>query len=106
MYDNLFQPAMRLIGKETVTDDERKTRIRRTYDDAKPPFDRLCATSAMSAQRREELERLRDATNPRRLRQEISALIDRIMDMPGADMVDAESQSDQSIIMTRRIGAR
>jgi len=91
LYDNLFQPAMRLIGKETVTDDDGKTRLRRTYDDAKPPFDRLCATSAISVERREELEHLRDATNPRRLREEIYTLIDRIMDMPGADKVDAES---------------
>ena len=90
VYDNLFQPAMRLIGKETVTDDDGKTRLRRTYDDAKPPFDRLCATSAISVERREELEHLRDA-NPRRLREEIYTLIDRIMDMPGADKVDAES---------------
>jgi hypothetical protein len=92
VYDNLFQPAMRLIGKDTVTDSEGKTRLRRRYDDAKPPLDRVSATSAISKERREELERLRDATNPRRLRQEIYALIDRIMDMPGADMVDAQAQ--------------
>lgn len=92
VYDNLFQPAMRLIGKETVTDDNGKTRMRRKYDDAKPPFDRLCATSAISAERREELEHLRDATNPRRLREEIYTLIDRIMDMPGADTIDEDSQ--------------
>ena len=91
VYDNLFQPAMRLISKETVTDDEGKTRLRRKYDDAKPPFDRLCATSAISAERRGELERLRDATNPRRLREEIYALIDRIMDMPGADASETAS---------------
>jgi hypothetical protein len=92
VYDNLFQPAMRLIAKETVTDDEGKTRLRRKYDDAKPPFDRLCATSAISAERREELQHLRDATNPRQLREQIYTLIDRIMDMPGADAADAESQ--------------
>lgn len=90
VYNNLFQPAMRLIAKESVSDGNGHMTIRRRYDDAKPPFDRLCATTAISAEHRERLERVRDETNPRRLREEIYSLIDRIMDMPGADKIDTE----------------
>jgi hypothetical protein len=91
VYDNLFQPTMRLSAKETVTDEKGTRRTRRTYDQARPPFDRLCATVAITPQRRDDLARLRDQTNPRRLREEIYTLIERIMDMPGAAAVAAES---------------
>jgi hypothetical protein len=91
VYDNLFQPTMRLSGKEAVIDETGTRRIRRTYDQARPPFDRLCATAAISTQRRDDLARLRDRTNPRRLREEIYTLIERIMDMPGAAAVAAQS---------------
>jgi hypothetical protein len=89
VYDNLFQPAMRLIGKETITGADGKTSVCRRYDSAKPPLDRLTATGAISTERREQLERLRDGINPRRFREEIYSLIDRIMDMPGAQTPDA-----------------
>jgi hypothetical protein len=89
VYDNLFQPAMRLIGKETITGEDGKTSVRRHYDSAKPPLDRLTATGAISTERREQLERLRDGINPRRFREEIYTLIDRIMDMPGAQTPEA-----------------
>ncbi len=51
---------------------------------ARTPFDRLCATDAITQQHREQLEALRDQTNPRQLRQEIYALIDLIFSLPGA----------------------
>ena len=90
VYNNLFQPAMRLIAKESVSDGAGHITIRRRYDDARPPFDRLCTTTAISTEHRERLERVRDDTNPRRLRAEIYSLIDRIMDMPCADQLDTE----------------
>ncbi len=91
VYDNLFQPAMRLIGKDSVVAADGQRTIRRRYDTPKPPLDRLSATAAITPERREQLERLRDGINPRRLRHEIYALIDRIMDMPCADAADTES---------------
>ena len=97
VYDNLFQPAMRLIAKECVPNSAGQVTIRRRYDDAKPPFDRLCATAAISAAEQERLRRLRDETNPRRLREEIYTLIDRIMDMPCADKVDIEPSNISSL---------
>ena len=37
-----------------------KTKIKRRYDTARPPFDRVCATQAISHQRQAQLAALRD----------------------------------------------
>jgi hypothetical protein len=55
-----------------------RPRIKRVYDEAKTPFDRLCETDAIQPPRRQALLRLRDETNPRQLRKEIYALIDQL----------------------------
>ena len=54
------------------------------YDRARTPFERLCATGAITLERREKLEALRNQTNPRKLRQEIYELIDYVFSLPGA----------------------
>jgi len=87
LYYNLFQPVLRLQEKTFVPMEGRLCKVQRRYDQAQTPFDRLCATTAMRAERREALERLRDRTNPRRLRQEIYDLIDRIAELPCAGAV-------------------
>ncbi|MFO7707800.1 MAG: hypothetical protein R6V84_06480, partial [Desulfobacterales bacterium] len=72
LYYNLFQPVLHLTAKEVVpATANRPARIRRHHDEAHTPFDRLCATGVLEASRREPLERLRDRTNPRRLREAI-----------------------------------
>ncbi len=84
IYYNLFQPVMHLIEKTVILEDGQPTRVKRKHDQARTPFDRLCATDAITQQHREQLEALRDQTNPRQLRQEIYALIDLIFSLPGA----------------------
>jgi hypothetical protein len=84
VYYNLFQPVMHLIEKTVILEDGQPTRVKRKHDQARTPFDRLCATDAITQQHREQLEALRDQTNPRQLRQEIYALIDLIFALPGA----------------------
>ena len=84
VYYNLFQPVMHLIEKTVILEDGQPTRVKRKHDQARTPFDRLCATDAITQQHREQLEVLRDQTNPRQLRQEIYALIDLIFALPGA----------------------
>jgi hypothetical protein len=71
VYYNLFQPVMHLIAKTVILEDGQPTRVKRKHDQARTPFDRLCATDAITQQHREQLEALRDQTNPRQLRQEI-----------------------------------
>lgn len=84
IYYNLFQPVMHLTGKEVTREDGRPVRVKRRYDDAATPFDRLCQTEAILPEHRDQLSALRDATNPRRLRQEIYDAIEQIFLLPGA----------------------
>ena len=84
VYYNLFQPVMRLSEKIWIREEGQSSRTKRRFDKAATPFDRLCATKAISPERKEQLEALRDQTNPRQLRQEIYDLIDYIASLPCA----------------------
>jgi hypothetical protein len=83
-YYNLFQPVMHLREKEVTREDGRLARVKRRYDDAATPFDRLCRTEAILPQHRDQLAALRDSINPRRLRQEIYDAIEQIFLLPAA----------------------
>ena len=84
VYYNLFQPVMHLTEK-SFSQEAQPARVKRRYDQAATPFDRLCATTAISQERREQLQAIRDQTNPRQLRQEIQELTDYLLSLPGAD---------------------
>ncbi len=83
-YYNLFQPVMRLAGKEYQTLDDGSLRLRRQFDAARTPFDRLAATPQISQERKDALITLRNTLNPRRLRQEIYADLDALFALPCA----------------------
>jgi transposase InsO family protein len=87
LYYNFFQPVMRLEEKIFVAKDQP---IKRRFDQAQTPFDRLCQTGAICDRLQRQLETLRDQTNPRQLRQEIYATIDRLFDLPLTDPSQAE----------------
>jgi hypothetical protein len=84
VYYNLFQPVMHLAEKEIIQQEGKFVKVKRRYDQARTPFDRLCATDAILPEHREQLEALRDRTNPRQLRQEIYDAIDLIFSLPAA----------------------
>jgi hypothetical protein len=84
VYYNFFQPVMHLIEKEVIQQDGKPARVKRRHDEARTPFDRLCNTAAILPEHRQQLEALRDATNPRRLRQEIYDAIEHLFTLPGA----------------------
>ena len=84
VYYNFFQPVMHLIDKEVIQQDGMPARVKRRHDEARPPFERLCNTDAILPEHRQQLEALRDATNPRRLRQEIYEAIEHLFALPGA----------------------
>jgi hypothetical protein len=84
LYYNFFQPVMRLAEKTWIHEDGRPSRVKRRFDEAATPFDRLCATQAISEELAGQLRTLREQTNPRQLRQEINELIDRIAALPCA----------------------
>jgi hypothetical protein len=85
LYYNGFQPVMRLAEKIVLPNvDGRGTRIKRRFDDARTPFDRLCATGMLDETQREQFEALREQTNPRQLRQDIYTLLDQLFALPNA----------------------
>jgi len=85
VYYNFFQPVMRLTEKIVIPGtDGQPARIKRRHDVARTPFDRLCDTTAILPEHRDQLEALRDRTNPRQLRQEIYDWIDYIFSLPNA----------------------
>lgn len=84
LYYNFFQPVMHLTEKVILPGAEHPTRVKRRYDQAQTPFDRLCATHRISDADRHRLQALRDQTNPRQLRQEIYDLLDYLFTLPGA----------------------
>ena len=84
LYYNFFQPVLRLDQKLWIPAANGSSRLKRCYDQAQTPFDRLCATPAICTQRRLQLQLRRDQTNPRRLRQEIYDMIAALFALPGA----------------------
>ena len=84
LYYNLFQPVMRLAEKVAVARPGKPVHIKRRYDQAQTPFDRLCKTQAMLPEHQAQLETLRQQTNPRQLLQEINALLNTIEALPSA----------------------
>jgi hypothetical protein len=84
VYYNFFQPVMRLADKTWIQEAGQPARVKRRFDQAATPFDRLCATKAISPERKAQLQALRDQTNPRQLRREINDLLDHIASLPCA----------------------
>jgi len=84
LFYNLFQPVMHLVEKEIIRQEGQPTRVKRRYDQARTPFDRLCATDVILPEHRQQLETLRDQINPRQLRQEVYDTLDNIFALPGA----------------------
>ena len=84
LYFNFFQPVMRLEEKGFVLGEDGVSRVQRRFDQARTPFERVCAASVLSPETRTELQRLREQTNPRKLRKDIYQRIDRLFDLPNA----------------------
>ena len=84
-YYNLFQPVMRLSEKTTVFDpDGHFVRVKRRFDTAQTPFDRLKASGILDPTVQQQLQALHDALNPRQLRRDIYALLDQLFALPCA----------------------
>ncbi len=70
---NFFQPVEKLVTKRRVG-----PRVRRIYDRAQTPYQRLCAAGVLPPAKRAELERLYQSLNPLRLRREIDSALDHL----------------------------
>jgi hypothetical protein len=84
IYYNLFQPVMHLAEKQPLVENGHLVRVKRRHDQARTPFDRLCQAGVLLPEHQEQLEILRQQTNPRLLRQQIYQAIDDIFSLPGA----------------------
>lgn len=91
LYYNLFQPVMRLCEKSYSKREDGTLLVKRRHDRAQTPLDRLCATTAIRSDRRTELARLRDRTNPRRLRREIEDGLAQLFALPCAAVGSVEN---------------
>lgn len=100
LYYNFFQPVMRLAEKSIVQKEGRKNHIKRKYDQAQTPFDRLCATGCLDEGVKAQLERQREATNPRQLRREIQEGLRRLRQLPLADP-DQTEDVRQTLLQNR-----
>jgi hypothetical protein len=81
LYHNFFQPVMRLKEKIAQIGTLRSKRV---YDQARTPFDRLCATGVLDAALQGQLSTLRETTNPCLVRHAIEDLISQLFALPCA----------------------
>ncbi|MBI1883580.1 MAG: hypothetical protein HYS08_05185 [Chlamydiae bacterium] len=66
LFKNFFQPAMKLISKERVGG-----KIKRRYDIAKTPYQRVMESPDVSEAVKRELSRAYQSLNPAKLKREI-----------------------------------
>jgi transposase InsO family protein len=71
LYYNLFQPVLHLEAKEVIGQSDGKTKVKRKWDEAKTPYQRLLAAGGLERGGAERLACLYAETNPRRLREQI-----------------------------------
>lgn len=93
-YYNLFQPVLHLVAK-TVVDQ----RVKRRWDTATTPYQRLLATTVLTDAQQARLAALHAQTNPRQLRRAIYRVIATLWDEPtlAADVA-------QTLILANRAG--
>jgi len=84
LYYNCFQPVMRLSAKEVLPTTNGIPQVRRRFDDARPPLDRLLATKTLSTKQGAKLKVLRRDTNPRQLLKELYHLRNALLELPPA----------------------
>jgi hypothetical protein len=73
---NLFLPAMKLIKKTRVG-----SKLKRSYDKAQTPLERLLVCSQADPVKVQQLKRLREQTDPFELAKRIEQKLERIFDM-------------------------
>jgi len=69
VYVNCFQPSMKLQTKQ-----REGSKVRRTYDQAQTPMQRLLASGALSPKKQQELLRITEALDPLRLLHQLEHL--------------------------------
>ncbi|MBI4300180.1 MAG: hypothetical protein HY677_03515, partial [Chloroflexi bacterium] len=73
VYYNLFQPVLHQVSKEIVDG-----KLRRRWDRAQTPYQRLLTSGALTPEQEARLAALYAATNPRRLREDIYRAVEQL----------------------------
>ena len=73
VYYNLFQPVLHQVSKEVVNG-----KLRRRWDRAQTPYQRLRVSGVLSEEQETRLAQLYAATNPRRLREDIYRAVEQL----------------------------
>jgi hypothetical protein len=92
VYYNLFQPVLHLSEKQYL---EQEGKMRRKWDQARTPYERLKQAEVLSAEQSERLDRLYAQTNPRALRTEIYSRLSQLWEwqewgqqLPGTEQTE------------------
>ena len=72
---------LHLVGKVVV-----HGKLRRHWDTAQTPYQRLLASGVLSPEQQARLAALYRATNPRQLREEIYRAVERLWQQPKSDL--------------------
>lgn len=73
VYNNLFQPVLHQVSKEVVNG-----KLRRRWDRAQTPYQRVLASGVLSEEQETRLAQLYAATNPRQLHKDIYRAIEQL----------------------------
>lgn len=76
LYKNFFQPVMKLIKKERIDG-----KLKRVYDTAKTPYQRLIESGQLFYKKQQTLKRLYLNLNPVRLKRSIDEKLDRLYNL-------------------------
>jgi len=91
LYNNAFQPSLRLVKKTYVpATEERPAHLKRTYT-ALTPWQRLCAAAILEPEGQQLLQLRIDITNPRQLRQDVYTALAQLFVLPGATPEQVEN---------------
>jgi len=73
LYANFFQPVMKLRHKS-----RQGAKVRKVYDEARTPYQRLLQSGVLHPSKQESLEALYRSLNPARLLQQINQELERL----------------------------
>jgi hypothetical protein len=91
LFNNCFQPSLRLSSKQTLsTDDHHHTRIRSRHS-ARTPWQCICAAQVLDDDVHDMLQLRINLTNPRVLRHQIYADLDTLYSLPGQSSAEPEN---------------
>ncbi len=76
LYTNFFQPVMKLVEKERIG-----SKVRKKYDKAKTPYERLLQSFSISAETKRKLKEEYEKLNPAELKRTITRGQKKLMDL-------------------------